>query len=215
MAGPESWPVALEVSLHFQNPNSDHEALSRQSDRRKELSTNIKLLRHLRTSILKSMNKLLSTTLEKRDACCRASRRLVFKKLPGSEIFPKTETKDLTLSWAMCSMDCTMCEAKFSSHAQLMDSLALTLQENLEPLNLEGLDPPEPGPGKFDEQDMDWLAAQIILALQSWISGIPPDPPDPSNTREQSDFCSSITAVQRLSPLRLMSRRQEITLSAT
>ena len=37
-----------------------------------------------------------------------------------------------------------------------------------------------------------------------------PKPPDPSHTREQSDFCSSITAVQRLSPLRLMSRRRAI-----
>jgi len=35
---------------------------------------------------------------------------------------------------------------------------------------------------------------------------------NPSRTREQSDFCSSITAVQRLSPLRLMSRRKDIRL---
>lgn len=36
-----------------------------------------------------------------------------------------------------------------------------------------------------------------------------PEPPNPLHTREQSDFCSSIAAVQRLSPLTLMSRRKE------
>ena len=39
-----------------------------------------------------------------------------------------------------------------------------------------------------------------------------PKPPDPSRTREQSDFCSSISAVQRLSPLSLMSRRKKVRL---
>lgn len=36
-----------------------------------------------------------------------------------------------------------------------------------------------------------------------------PEPPDPLHTREQSDFYSSIAAVQRLSSLTLMSRRKE------
>ena len=44
--------------------------------------------------------------------------------------------------------------------------------------------------------------------LQNLLPPKLPKPPDPSRTREQSDFCSSIAAVQRLSPLRLMSRRR-------
>lgn len=63
----------------------------------------------------------------------------------------------------------------------------------------------------------DGILTGIIASRTSLNSLLPPrlpKPPDPLRTREQSDFCSSISAVQRLSPLRLMSRRREFSILA-
>lgn len=63
----------------------------------------------------------------------------------------------------------------------------------------------------------DGILNGIIASRTSLNSLLPPrlpKPPDPLRPREQSDFCSSISAVQRLSPLRLMSRRREFSILA-
>ena len=62
----------------------------------------------------------------------------------------------------------------------------------------------EPSPSPEDAGE----AYRIKKILQNLEMAKVLKPPDPSHTREQSDFCSSIAAVQRLSPLRLMSRRK-------
>ena len=62
----------------------------------------------------------------------------------------------------------------------------------------------EPSPSPEDAGE----AYRVKKTLQNLEMAKLLKPPDPSHTREQSDFCSSIAAVQRLSPLRLMSRRK-------
>ena len=58
---------------------------------------------------------------------------------------------------------------------------------------------------KFFERRQHWILVYIgFLPIETDF------PPDLSSTRIESDFCSSIIAVQRISPLRLFKIRQNL-----